>query len=314
MARNSTPRSPVAKRRGRFTLRELEVLRTVITLRKTTLAAQKLGISQPAVSRAISQVENRMERELFVREGGRLIPTADALVLNAEIDPIFSTLARLEEADWSASSEDRLKIVAPPTLSHFLLPRLFASFLEKFPDTRIHLETGTTSAVIAAVADDKADLGLTDGIVSHQGLQISPFRRTKAHAILPVTHPLAAKDILTPEDFDGENFIAFNRRFQRRSVYDKLFGERGSVRNIVIETATSHTVLEMVRRGAGVALINPFPLILQDCPEVVFRKFVPEVEYTTSFVLPTGPATSLAQRFIEFARKHGPRDAYSSPA
>ncbi|MEP3280043.1 MAG: LysR substrate-binding domain-containing protein [Stappiaceae bacterium] len=313
MTQNNDLGSPAARRRGRFTLRELEILRTVIALRKTTLAAQKLGISQPAVSRAIAQVEARMGRELFAREGGRLSPTADALALNTEIDPIFSTLARLEEADWRPDHKDRLKIVAPPTLGHFLLPRLFKSFLAEYPDARIHAESGTTSTVIAAVADDRADLGLTDGNVSHQGLKITPYRQTMAHAILPVNHPLARKEIVTPEDFDGENFIAFNRRFQRRSAYDKLFAERGIARNIIIETATSHTVLEMVRQGAGVALINPFPLVLQNDPEVVFRKFVPEVAYTTSFILPSGPATSLAQRFVEHARKYGPEDDYSTP-
>ncbi|HRE22024.1 MAG TPA: LysR family transcriptional regulator, partial [Rhabdaerophilum sp.] len=75
----------------RPTLRELEVLRTLIAYGKATAAARKLGISQPAVSRAIHQLEKRTGLVLFRREGGRLVPTADALALHKESEAIFLT-------------------------------------------------------------------------------------------------------------------------------------------------------------------------------------------------------------------------------
>ncbi|WP_291634202.1 LysR family transcriptional regulator, partial [Bosea sp. (in: a-proteobacteria)] len=83
-------------------LRELEILQAMIATRKTVAAAQMLGISQPAVSRALAALEAHVGRPLFMREGGRLVPTGDAFALEAEAQPIFDALERL--AGWPSQT------------------------------------------------------------------------------------------------------------------------------------------------------------------------------------------------------------------
>ncbi|MGL4728003.1 MAG: LysR family transcriptional regulator, partial [Bosea sp. (in: a-proteobacteria)] len=94
--RTGTRPDPTDDTRGHQpSLRELEVLRAMIASRKTIAAAHLLGISQPAVSRAIASLEARIGRSLFSRDGGRLTPTADAFALEAEAGTIFDALDRL---------------------------------------------------------------------------------------------------------------------------------------------------------------------------------------------------------------------------
>ncbi|MCA3673517.1 MAG: LysR family transcriptional regulator, partial [Methylobacterium sp.] len=113
----------------RPSLRELEILRALITLGKTTAAAAKLNISQPAVSRAIAQLEERTGIVLFRRESGRLLATAEALALHKEAEPIFQTLERLERARWRpVDQEANLRIACPPTLAHHFLNSMLARF------------------------------------------------------------------------------------------------------------------------------------------------------------------------------------------
>ena len=82
----------------RHRLREFESLRAVVATGTTIGAARRLGISQSAVSRSISQLEARVGRSLFIRRSGRIEPTSDALRLNDKLDPIFETLADIEGA------------------------------------------------------------------------------------------------------------------------------------------------------------------------------------------------------------------------
>ena len=89
-------------------LRELEVFRATISAGSATSAAQRLGISQPSVSRALAQIEQRVGMILFLRQNGRLVPTAEALALNNELEDVFESLDRVRrfavEADASRAA------------------------------------------------------------------------------------------------------------------------------------------------------------------------------------------------------------------
>lgn len=305
--------APLPKRSG-YTLRELEVLRAVITEGKTTAAAHQLGLSQPAVSRTIAQLEARYGRALFARKGNRLTPTSEALSLNEQIEPIFATLRRLDHREGQSSDRKRLRIAAPPTLAHRLLPGLVSAFLAENPGVAVHMEIGMTANVTATVADENADLGISDGLVRNDGLTMHPFRKAVAHAAIPAHHRLADKDVIVPEDLEGECFIALTRRFHTRNLYDRLFAAHGVTRKIIVETSTSIAVCEMVRQGIGIGLINPFPVCLRQYSDLVLRRFEPKVDYLSSFFVPSRQASPLALQFIEFARSAVPADAYSEPA
>jgi DNA-binding transcriptional LysR family regulator len=299
--------------RGFASMRDLEVLRALIAARKTTAAANQLGISQPAVSRTIALLEERSGRLLFRREGGRLMPTADALALYAETTPVFDALSRLDRFAWTSRSLEPLRVVAPPTIAHHFLQRIIASYLADHPDETVALEVTTSNEILAAVADRKADIGVTGSPVAHPGLTSEPFRRSEAVCAMPAGHHLAARSHIVPADLDGEPFIAFARRHASRVQLDHLFGEAGVRPVIRCETSTVVSAAELVRAGLGLSVFNPFPVVLRPGPELVFRPFVPVVPYETAFVFAAdGPPSPAARRLADFARAHTADDPYSS--
>ena len=83
------------QRRAGITLRELEVLQSLVGGGTAINAARRLGISQSAVSRRLAQLEDRLGFQLFMRAGGRLVPTVEALSINEQLTPVFETLARI---------------------------------------------------------------------------------------------------------------------------------------------------------------------------------------------------------------------------
>ena len=293
--------------RRRPSLRELEVLIAVIETGKTTAAAHRLGVSQPAVSRALVQLETAVGRRLFERQGGRLLATPDAVALAAEAGPIFSILARISSRDRRASDAGSLRIVAPPTVAHRFLDRIVPAFATDHPETRVHIEVSTSSDVINAVAEGQADVGVADTVFHHPGVRRLGFLQTEAQAVLPGDDPLASAPFVTPADLAGRPFVALTRRFSSRALVERAFEDARARLQIVAEVATSAIVVQLVAAGMGggrgVGVVNPFPAAMRPDDAVRFVPFRPEIGYETAFLVSAGRPSEAAMRFMDHVRR-----------
>lgn len=295
-------------------IRELEVLRALVSHGKTTAAAAKLGITQPAVSRAIAQLEAHTGLTLFRREGGRLLATAEALALARESEPIFTTLERLERANWRPIEENpTLRIACPPTMAQFFVNDLLAAFSRAEPEMRLSFEIGSGDDVIRQVTNGDTDIGIVDAAPSHPGARFVSFRVSEAHVIVPKGAAWAGRATITPDDFRDQPFIALARRFPSRTVIDRLFLGAGVTARIVAEVSTVASACELVEAGIGVTIANPFPVIFGRRERLDFVPFRPAIAYETSFVLPSMvPPTPVARRFMDFVRMHQREDGIST--
>lgn len=309
-ATSGSGRAHVGSNLYRPSLRELEVLVAVVETGKTTAAAMRLQISQPAVSRALSSLEASTSRALFSRDSGRLIPTADGRAMAEDAKSVFRLLDRVSRGR-TYKSETYLRIVAPPTPAHRFLQSVIASFIRDNSDIQVHLEIDASASVINAVAERQADLGLTDNPVSHDGIETMPFRRAQAHVVVPVGHPLEGMEVTGPSDIANFPFIALTRRFPSRTIIERLVAERGLNLDIKVETATSASASELVAEGVGIALLNPFPVVLRNDERVRFIPFAPAIQFETKFLRPRGVSNAAAQRFIDHLRRNTKSDAYS---
>lgn len=307
MTNRAGPRRPPS-------LRELEVLQAMIATRKTVAAAQMLGISQPAVSRALAGLERHVGRPLFAREGGRLVPTGDAFALEAEAQSVFAALERLAGWPGQAALASVLRIATAPTLAQFMLPPVLACFRREEPDVVAHVEIGTSSAVIAQVSDRAADLGIVDIPVSHPGVRGEVIREAVAHVVMPADHTLAGRELIGPRDLAGEPIIALARRFPVRIEAERAFADAGVALRLVAEGTTSVLIAEMVRQRIGLALLNPFPLTLGGMHGLVARRFTPTVSYRTLLLFPSaGPVAPAARRFADLLVATQPEDGVTTP-
>jgi DNA-binding transcriptional LysR family regulator len=310
---HSNIRAETDLRDRRPTFRELEALHALIESRKTTSAAARLGVTQPAISRAIQDLEARLGLKLFRREGGRLHATNDGVRFYEETRPIFDALERLGRGDAAGERGQTLRIIAPPTLAHHFLPPLFRTFTETVAGVRMHIEVGTTGDVIAKVADGAFDIGIADSHGAHPSLIYEPFRRTYAHVAMRNDNPLAPRDEIGPADLNAMPLIALTRRFPSRGALERILAEAGSAPVIAVEVATSALAYELVREGMGVALINPFPVAsFRGDSSVLLRPFAPRVSYETVFVRSAAtPPTPSARVFMDLVRRLQAPDVFS---
>ena len=300
--------------RPRASIREYEVLRAVITSGTVTAAAHRLGISQPAVSRLLAQLESNVGVTLFERRGGRLRPTAEAVRLNGRLDRLFDALAYLDGTDPSDPASQPLRLAAPPTLGHRFLAGLMASFMKQNPGQMVSLETCTSNGLVSRLVDDTIDLGFTLAELTHSAMELIPFHQTRAVCVMAHDHPLARHRVITPEILHGQDHIALMRRHMVRTRLDQVFANANVRPRTVAEVATGVSAITLARAGVGVAVICPFPLVRHADPELAVRPFVPEFVYRVSFAVSTvRPMSRPARAFmrhVQLAVRSDARSAY----
>ena len=116
--------------------------------------------------------------------------------------------------------------------------------------------------------------------------------------VLPQGHPLAAKQALTPADFNGENYISLSRTDSYRQLLDARFHEHQVKRRMVVETHSAASICAMVRAGVGISVVNPLTALDYAGNGVVVRRFSVEVPFTVSLVRPLHrPGSALVDAF-----------------
>ena len=300
--------------RPRASIREYEVLRAVITSGTVTAAAHRLGISQPAVSRLLAQLESNVGVTLFARRGGRLRPTAEAVRLNGRLDRLFDALAYLDGTDPTDPSSQPLRLAAPPTLGHRFLAKAMATFMKQNPGQMISLETCTSNGLVTRLVDDTIDLGFTLAELTHSAMELIPFHKTLAVAVMAHDHPLARHEVITPEILHDQDHIALMRRHMVRTRLDQVFASAGVRPRTVAEVATGVSAITLARHGVGVAVICPFPLLRQHETDLAIRPFSPEFIYRASFAVSTvRPQSKPARAFMRHVQLTVRSEGLSSP-
>lgn len=145
-----------------ITLRQLQILREVVRTDSERAAAKALDISQPAVSQQIKQLERLLGVQLFVRDKGRLLPTAPTMVLFRDTDATFAQIERIAKtiASLKGIESDTISIAAPYVFSFRLLPEAIRELRVRQPVSAIQLKSGSYREVVDHVLGDARISGL----------------------------------------------------------------------------------------------------------------------------------------------------------
>jgi DNA-binding transcriptional LysR family regulator len=281
--------------------RQLEAFRAVMVTGSGTEAARMLFITQPAVSRLIADLEDQTKLKLFIRKPNRLEPTLEAQALFREVDRSFLGLEEIRLfADSIANKEQgSLRIVAMPVCVDSFLPSLIADFLQLHPKINIEIESAPRTQALNLVRSQRLDLGIVSLTARENiGLQVQNFCRQQAVCVLPAGHPLCDKPAIHAQDLRNESFVSLSRGSPFRAKLDEIFAREDITRSFAIETRTQHTAYEFVKRGVGVAILDPFITDSQDI-EVVIKPFLPKVTWEYAVVQSHSASPSLiTQSFI----------------
>ncbi|MBP2301183.1 LysR substrate-binding domain-containing protein [Azospirillum picis] len=269
-------------------LRQVEVFHAVMTNGTASRAAEVLRISQPAVSKAVQELEREIGFALFHRAKGRMVATAEGRLFFQEVSASFAGLTRLRAA--AARIRDfgsgEIRVACLSALSTTILPKALRAFQRGHPDVSITVQTRLSSEVKDLVASSQFDIGLAADEIDVTGVDATAFMRQRLVIAVPADHPLAERESLCPTDLDGLPFVALAPEDTARRRLDVVLAEQGVKPKIVLETPYSTTVCAMVQAGIGCGLVNPLTAEPYLGRGVVTRGFEPAIRSHTLLLLP----------------------------
>lgn len=282
------PTPPLSPNPERIGHRHIEVFRALMLAGSGTGAAQLLFTSQPTVSRELARLEHLLGYALFERSQGRLRPNARALRLWDEVERSWAGLDRVVEHAMALGQPHQasLSVLSMPALSHALLPGALERLQRNHGEVAVSVATQDGPLLQEWMSAQRFDLGLSEVAEPPPGTRMRSLPAMDEVAVLPAQHPLAAKQVLRAQDFEGQAFISLARDDSYRMHIDAVFAQAGVQRKMLLETLSAVAVCAMVQHGLGVAIVNP--LTAQACAgsSLVVRRLAFSILFQVHMLLP----------------------------
>lgn len=254
-------------------LRQMEVIRAVVNSGSITNAARELCVTQPAISRLLSQTEQQLGLALFHRHRGRLQATPEAHALLVEIDRARESAERVNELA-RALAEQRagsLRVACSPSLAQALVPRALAMMGTRHPGVAVKLRSSLVATLVSEVLNDDVEVGVSALPADHPNLNTAPLCTGNMVAIVPRHSPLAARPKLGLEDLGGQPMIVIGRQMHFGRIVIEAFRRSSVPLREWADVPYSQLACSLVNSGAGVSIVDPFSVLDSRWPNLVVR-------------------------------------------
>lgn len=269
-------------------VRQIEAYQAVMTFGTTSRAAEMLGMSQPAVSKAIMTLERSIGFRLFDREKGRMIPSAEGQLFFREVQPSLAGIAKLRSAaarirDYGSGD---IRIACLSAFSTNLVPNAIARFRRRHPEVAVSLTVAASSTIRDMVAANQLDIAITADEIDTTGIEAMPFAVIPAALALPPGHPLASRDVIVPADLDRIDFVALAPEDTTRHEAEAIFARYGVAPRVIMETAYSAVICASVLAGLGCGIVDPITAAGYVERGLSLRPLEPSVSFRTLMLFP----------------------------
>jgi DNA-binding transcriptional LysR family regulator len=295
--------------------RQLRAFCIVVERRSFSQAAERLGVTQPAVSLQVRALEKRLGLQLLDRSGRRVEPTEAGLRLYRGAQRLLA----LEEdvvndlADEAVGElQGTFEIGASTGPGGVVLSGLLCDFAAVHSELHVALSVFDTQTVVERVADRTLELGVVGAATRHRGVDYEPFFRDTVTLACPAGHPFAGRTITVDELRDETLLVMQDGAGVRQLIEDEL-RRRAGVRlrdlGVRLELGLQESVTSAVRSGHGVTFISRLSIENDLAAGTLSEATVGglELEREVLLVRAAGRSeTRAAREFLDFARSRLP--------
>ncbi|MEM9619258.1 MAG: LysR family transcriptional regulator [Pseudomonadota bacterium] len=240
------------------TVRQLEAFREVMLSGTFTNAARRLGVTQPAVSKLIADLEAYFGTKLFIRSKTKLKPTSIAYTILDEFEKIHASFERfIDIATIAAKNQRRIvKFGAIPVYAETVAPVVIASVYEHIPNVFVSLEVLPHNALIKALQVGEIDVAFTPLPSGNPSLIEHTLSNEPAVVVTPKNHALAKRTRISLCDLKDEPIITLPPSSPLQVTLDSYLSAKNFVPNCIMYARTQTAIISLVRLGLGIAIMN----------------------------------------------------------
>lgn len=246
-------------------LETLKLYCDVVRLRSFSRGAAANGVSQSAASQAIQQLEAEVDAVLLDRSRRPLLPTEQGQAFYDSCRTLLQgwEKARAELAAARERVEGTVRVAAIYSVGLHDMSRHMQPFMAAYPQARVLLECLHPHKVVEAVLEDEADVGILSYPAATRALTVLPLRMEPMVLVAHPAHRLARRRTVSPEELQGEKFVAFDRDLAIRKAIDRALRQHGVKVEVVMEFDNVETIKQAIGINAGVSIL-PRPTVLNE--------------------------------------------------
>ena len=282
-------------------IRQLEYFQTVSRLKKITLAADHLHVSQPSITVAIQKLEEELGVTLFDRSQKQMTLTDEGRIFLQRTDHILLCLQNsvLEMNDYKKVPKGTIKIGIPPMVGAFLFPPMFTSFKKQFPLIELSVVERGSVLISNLLEEGELDLAIFETSYQSSTLTSLPIITGELLVCLPPGHRLSDLSAIPFGALRDEEFILFSEgTYHRQVILDECRRNHFSPR-VSLTTSQLETIRRLVSKGAGISFL--FDFLVQGSTDITVRPLCDPIHLQYGLGWKKNKYLSkAAQSFIEF--------------
>ena len=288
-------------------LKQLEVFRAVMASGSTMGAASVLQLSQSAVSRQLTGLEEEIGFELFIRDKGRLVPRPEAHALIGEVEELSDMALRVRRraADLKAGAgqDTLLRVAFAHSMVSTILPRVVSTFLADRPKVVVEILSGPYDAIERMVMGRVADLGFARLQPEENSFRVQPILRGGISCVIRKGHPMAEKQTIGLQDLSQSELILLGRQRTRRNELEHALRTAGARYRCRIEVHSAEAACALAAEGLGIAIVPTMIACFFTHMDIELRPFSPQRYDDYGIIsLPDQPLSRAAEAFIDIFR------------
>jgi DNA-binding transcriptional LysR family regulator len=267
---------------------QLRAFADVIELGSFSAAAERLNLTQPAVSQQVKQLERRFALKLIERVGRKVTPTPAGIELMAHARRLEAVMAGALDAmaRHATGALGRVRIGTGATACIHLLPPVLRDLRGRLPSLEIAVSTGNTAHILKLLEDNALDVGLVTLPARGRALSITPVLDDEFVAIAsPDAPPLPRR--VTPAILAARPLVLYESGAQTRRIVDQWFGRRSSSFKPVMELGSVEAIKELVGAGLGYYGVLPRMAVSNENKRngLIVRSLAPRLSRKLALVL-----------------------------
>jgi LysR family transcriptional regulator, regulator for metE and metH len=235
--------------------KHLRLLHAIVEEGGVSAAAQKLHLTQPALSHQLRITEDELGIRLFDRINKKMVPTPAGRRLLDRSRPILQELDAAEkEVRSSPIQNEVLRISTECYTCYHWLPARLQLFQETFPQTQVQIVVEATRHPVPALLEGRLDLAIVADPPKHRRLNFHHLFDDELVVILHPEHPFAAAKFVRAEDFADQHFLLYDIPREESTVLQQILAPARVTPRKISHVPLTEAILEMVRANLGIAV------------------------------------------------------------